>query len=216
MSILSASILAANFCNLQKECQMALDAGATMLHFDVMDGHFVPNISFGVPVLTSLHQGLPDAFYDVHLMMTNPMRYAEPFAKAGASLINFHLECADDISATIDAVQQTGCKVGLTIKPETPVAALAPYLDRVDLVLIMSVAPGFGGQAFQETAIARIQELAEMRDTRQLSFLIEVDGGINQENAKRCAAAGADVLVAGNALFAAQDPVGAAKGFLAD
>ncbi len=216
MSILSASILAADFCKLQQECEMALDVGATMLHFDVMDGHFVPNISFGVPVLASLHKGLPDAFYDVHLMISHPMEYAAAFAKAGASLINFHLECEDDISATLDAIAQTGCKAGLTIKPETPVEALAPYLDRLDLVLVMSVSPGFGGQPFQESAIARIAQLDAMRRERGLSFFIEVDGGINAENAARCVAAGVDVLVAGNALFAAQDPAAVAKAMLAN
>ena len=115
---------------------MVLDAGAQMLHYDVMDGHFVPNISFGVPVLKSLHKGMPAAFYDVHLMISHPLQYAEPFIKAGASLYNFHLECEDDIQQTIDAVKALGCKVGLTIKPGTDPEALAPYLDQLDLVLV--------------------------------------------------------------------------------
>ena len=146
MAIVSPSILSADFGKLGADCRMVLDAGAQMLHYDVMDGHFVPNISFGVPVLKSLHKALPDAFYDVHLMISHPLQYAEPFIKAGATLYNFHLECEDDIQATIDAVRALGCKVGLTIKPGTPAQALAPWLEQLDLVLVMSVEPGFGGQ----------------------------------------------------------------------
>ena len=146
MAMVSPSILSADFGKLGADCRMVLDAGAQMLHYDVMDGHFVPNISFGVPVLKSLHKALPDAFYDVHLMISHPLQYAEPFIKAGATLYNFHLECEDDIQATIDAVRALGCKVGLTIKPGTPAEALAPWLDQLDLVLVMSVEPGFGGQ----------------------------------------------------------------------
>ena len=148
MAIVSPSILSADFGKLGADCRMVLDAGAQMLHYDVMDGHFVPNISFSVPVLKSLHKNLPDAFYDVHLMISHPLQYAEAFIKAGATLYNFHLECEDDIQATIDAVQALGCKVGLTIKPGTEPQALAPYLDQLDLVLVMSVEPGFGGQKF--------------------------------------------------------------------
>ena len=148
MTTISPSILSADFSHLGADCRMVLDAGAQMLHYDVMDGHFVPNISFGVPVLKSLHKALPDAFYDVHLMITHPQQYAEAFAKAGASLLNFHLECDDDIQETIDAIKAQGCKVGMTIKPGTPVEELGYYLDQLDLVLVMSVEPGFGGQKF--------------------------------------------------------------------
>ena len=147
MTIVSPSILSADFTKLGADCRMVLDAGAQMLHYDVMDGHFVPNISFGVPVLKSLHKGMPAAFYDVHLMISHPLAYAEPFAKAGATLQNFHLECEDDIQQTIDAIKAQGCKVGLTIKPGTAPEALAPYLDQLDLVLVMSVEPGFGGKS---------------------------------------------------------------------
>ena len=136
MAIVSPSILSADFGKLGADCRMVLDAGAQMLHYDVMDGHFVPNISFGVPVLKSLHKNLPDAFYDVHLMISHPLQYAEAFIKAGATLYNFHLECEDDIQATIDAVRAMGCKVGLTIKPGTAPEALEPYLDQLDLVLV--------------------------------------------------------------------------------
>ena len=153
MTIVSPSILSADFTKLGADCRMVLDAGAQMLHYDVMDGHFVPNISFGVPVLKSLHKGMPAAFYDVHLMISHPLAYAEPFAKAGATLQNFHLECEDDIQQTIDAIKAQGCKVGLTIKPGTAPEALAPYLDQLDLVLVMSVEPGFGGQKFMPSAL---------------------------------------------------------------
>ena len=136
MAIVSPSILSADFGKLGADCRMVLDAGAQMLHYDVMDGHFVPNISFGVPVLKSLHKTLPDAFYDVHLMISHPLQYAEPFIKAGATLYNFHLECEDDIQQTLDAVKALGCKTGLTIKPGTAPEALEPYLDQLDLVLV--------------------------------------------------------------------------------
>ena len=162
---------------------MVLDAGAQMLHYDVMDGHFVPNISFGVPVLKSLHKALPDAFYDVHLMISHPLQYAEPFIKAGATLYNFHLECEDDIQATIDAVRALGCKVGLTIKPGTPAEALAPWLDQLDLVLVMSVEPGFGGQSFIPGSLEKIRELRAMAREMGLETIIEVDGGLSSHNA---------------------------------
>ena len=137
MTQLSPSILAADFARLGEECRQVLDAGADMLHFDVMDGCFVPNISFGVPVLQSLHKALPDAFYDVHLMIRRPLDYVEPFVKAGASCITFHLESESDPGETIDAIHAAGCKAGLSIKPGTPAQAVLPYLDRLELVLVM-------------------------------------------------------------------------------
>ena len=198
MAIVSPSILSADFGKLGADCRMVLDAGAQMLHYDVMDGHFVPNISFGVPVLKSLHKALPDAFYDVHLMISHPLQYAEPFIKAGATLYNFHLECEDDIQATIDAVRALGCKVGLTIKPGTPAEALAPWLEQLDLVLVMSVEPGFGGQKFLPTTPTRIAAICAERTRRGCDTLIEVDGGINTETGPLCIAAGVDWLVAGS------------------
>ena len=206
MAIVSPSILSADFGKLGADCRMVLDAGAQMLHYDVMDGHFVPNISFGVPVLKSLHKALPDAFYDVHLMISHPLQYAEPFIKAGATLYNFHLECEDDIQATIDAVRALGCKVGLTIKPGTPAEALAPWLEQLDLVLVMSVEPGFGGQKFLPTTPTRIAAICAERTRRGCDTLIEVDGGINTETGPLCIAAGVDWLVAGSSLFHAMDP----------
>ena len=206
MAIVSPSILSADFGKLGADCRMVLDAGAQMLHYDVMDGHFVPNISFGVPVLKSLHKALPDAFYDVHLMISHPLQYAEPFIKAGATLYNFHLECEDDIQATIDAVRALGCKVGLTIKPGTAPEALAPYLDQLDLVLVMSVEPGFGGQSFIPASTGKIRALRAMARELGLQTIIEVDGGISSHNSREVYEAGADVLVAGNAVFGAEDP----------
>lgn len=209
MAIVSPSILSADFTKLGADCRTVLDAGAQMLHYDVMDGHFVPNISFGVPVLKSLHKGLPEAFYDVHLMISHPLAYAEPFAKAGATLLNFHLECEDDIRQTLDAVKALGCKVGLTIKPGTPAEALEPYLDELDLVLVMSVEPGFGGQKFMPSALDKLRWLKARRETSCAHYLLEVDGGVDDTTAPLCVEAGADILVAGSAVFGASDPAAA-------
>lgn len=205
MTIVSPSILSADFTKLGADCRMVLDAGAQMLHYDVMDGHFVPNISFGVPVLKSLHKGMPAAFYDVHLMISHPLAYAEPFAKAGATLQNFHLECEDDIQQTIDAIKAQGCKVGLTIKPGTAPEALAPYLDQLDLVLVMSVEPGFGGQKFMADQMDKVRTLREWIDQRNPGCELEVDGGVDPETCKVCIEAGANVLVAGSAVYKAAD-----------
>jgi ribulose-phosphate 3-epimerase len=215
MTMISPSILSADFCRLGAECSRVLEAGAQMLHYDVMDGHFVPNISFGVPVLKSLHAGLPDAFYDVHLMISHPLAYVEPFAKAGATLLNFHLESEDDVTETLRAIRALGCKTGLTIKPATPAEALFPYLDDLDLVLIMSVEPGFGGQSFQPAALEKLRILAAERAKRGAHFLLEVDGGVDASTAPLCVEAGADVLVAGSAVFGAKDPAEAVRALAA-
>lgn len=215
MTIVSPSILSADFTHLGADCRMVMDAGAQMLHYDVMDGHFVPNISFGVPVLKSLHKGLPDAFYDVHLMISHPLAYAEPFIKAGATLFNFHLECEDDIRTTLDAVHALGCKTGLTIKPATPPEALAPWLDELDLVLVMSVEPGFGGQKFMPSALDKLRWLKAEREKRGAHYLLEVDGGVDSTTAPLCVEAGADVLVAGSAVFGAADPAAAVRALAA-
>ena len=205
MTTISPSILSADFSHLGADCRMVLDAGAQMLHYDVMDGHFVPNISFGVPVLKSLHKALPDAFYDVHLMITHPQQYAEAFAKAGASLLNFHLECDDDIQETIDAIKAQGCKVGMTIKPGTPVEELGYYLDQLDLVLVMSVEPGFGGQKFMADMMPKVQEIRRYIDAMNPGCELEVDGGVDPSTCKICVASGANVLVAGSAVYKAVD-----------
>ena len=215
MTQLSASILAADFARLEQDCRRVLAAGADMLHFDVMDGHFVPNISFGVPVLKSLHAALPEAFYDVHLMISHPLQYTEVFAKAGADLITFHLESEDDPGAVIDAIHAAGCKAGLSVKPGTPAGAVLPYLSRLELVLVMSVEPGFGGQKFMPSALDKLRWLKAEKDRRGLKFLLEVDGGVDAATAPQCVAAGADVLVAGSAIFGAADPAAAVRAMAA-
>ena len=211
MAMVSPSILSADFAHLGSDCRAVLDAGAQMLHYDVMDGHFVPNISFGVPVLKSLHKALPDAFYDVHLMIDDPLTYAEPFAKAGASLITFHLECGCDTAATLARIKALGCKTGLSVKPHTSVQALFPYLDQLDLALVMSVEPGFGGQKFMPSSLEKLRWLREERARRSAHFLLEVDGGVDDATAPLCVEAGADILVAGSAVFGAADPAAAVR-----
>ena len=207
MTKVAASILSADFANLHKDCTRLLEAGADVMHFDVMDGHFVPNISYGAPVLTCLHAALPDAFYDVHLMISDPARYAADFAKAGADLITFHLEAVPDtVEEVIAAIRATGCQVGISIRPGTPVEAVFPYLSVVDLILVMSVEPGFGGQKFLPTTPARIAAIRAERARLGCNTLIEVDGGINTVTGPQCIEAGVDWLVAGNSLFRAEDP----------
>ena len=200
------SILSADFGNLKQQCLCVLEAGADYLHFDVMDGHFVPNISFGIPVLKSLHKAVPQAVYDVHLMISHPLQYAAEFAKAGADYIVFHAECEDDIAATIAAIRAAGCRVGLAVNPGTPAETLWPWLDQLDLVLIMSVQPGFGGQSFMPVALDKLRAVADRCAALGLAPLIEVDGGINADTAVQCARAGANLLVAGSYVFSAADP----------
>lgn len=157
MTELSVSILSADLANLAAETADSMVCGADMVHFDVMDGHFVPNITYGAPVLKCLKKAVPEAFYDVHLMISDPARYAQDFATAGANLINFHIEAVPNhVGQTIAAVRETGCLVGLTISPSTPPQAVFPYLDELDLVLVMGVEPGFGGQKFIPTTVSRV------------------------------------------------------------
>ena len=207
MTELSVSILSADLANLAAETADSMVCGADMVHFDVMDGHFVPNISYGAPVLTCLHAALPDVFYDVHLMISDPARYAADFAKAGADLITFHLEAVPDtVEEVIAAIRATGCQVGISIRPGTPVEAVFPYLGVVDLILVMSVEPGFGGQKFLPTTPTRIAAIRAERTRLGCNTLIEVDGGINTVTGPQCIEAGVDWLVAGNSLFRAEDP----------
>ena len=203
---ISASILSADFACLAEDCRRALDAGADWLHIDVMDGHFVPNISYGAPVLSCLHKALPQAYYDVHLMISDPAGYAADFARAGADSITFHLEAVPGkVEETIQAIHDTGCKAGISIRPGTPVEEVFPYLALVDMVLVMSVEPGFGGQAFLPASPERLAALKAECLRRGVSPVLQVDGGINGATAPLCTAAGADNLVAGSSLFRAAD-----------
>ena len=208
---ISPSILSADFANLERDCKAVLAPGHDMLHFDVMDGVFVPNISFGLPVLKSLKKALPDAIYDVHLMIIEPQEYVEDFAKAGADIITIHLESNTLIGCTLEAIRAAGCKAGLSVRPGTPIEGVYPYLHLADLILVMSVEPGFGGQSFLAQTPDRIRALREEIQRQNLSAVIEVDGGIDPETAPLCARAGADILVAGSAVFGQKDPLAAAK-----
>ena len=200
MMILAPSILAADFKELGKEIQTLEENGAQYLHFDVMDGMFVPSISFGVPVLESIRPATK-LVCDAHLMVTEPIRYVEAFAKAGADLITVHLEACEDINATIEKIRACGCKVGVSICPDTPVISVKDLLKKVDMILIMSVHPGFGGQAFIPESLDKIRELKAMIDAEGLRVDIQVDGGIYTHNVEEVIEAGANVIVAGSAIF---------------
>lgn len=200
MMILAPSMLAADFKELGKEIRTIEENGAQYLHFDVMDGMFVPSISFGMPVLQSIRPAT-NLVCDAHLMVTEPIRYVEAFAKAGADLITIHLEACEDVEATIAKIRECGCKVGISIKPATPVLALDNLLDKVDMVLIMSVEPGFGGQKFIPESLDKIAELRNNLNERGLDVDIQVDGGIYTHNVEEVIKAGANIIVAGSAVF---------------
>lgn len=200
MMILAPSMLSADFKELGREIRTIEENGAQYLHFDVMDGIFVPSISFGIPVLESIKPAT-NLVCDAHLMITEPIRYVEAFAKAGADLITVHLEACEDVDATLARIREFGMKVGISIKPKTPVSALESYLDKVDMVLIMSVEPGFGGQKFIPESLDKIRELRAMLDERNLDVDIQVDGGIYTSNVAEVLEAGANIIVAGSAIF---------------
>ena len=200
MMILAPSMLSADFKELGKEIRTIEENGAQYLHFDVMDGIFVPSISFGMPVLESIRPGT-SLVCDAHLMITEPIRYIEAFAKAGADLITIHLEACEDVEATIAKIRECGCKVGISICPETPVSSLKDLVDKVDMVLVMSVHPGFGGQKFIPESLDKIRELKTMLDAKGLDVDIQVDGGIYTTNVAEVIEAGANIIVAGSAVF---------------
>lgn len=203
-TLISASILSADFACLGDEINRAVSHGCDMIHFDVMDGHFVPNISYGVPVLKSLKK-CTDKPYDVHLMISNPIDYVDAFADAGADIITFHVEADSDIAATIEKVKAHGIKVGLTLKPATPAEVVFPYINDIDMVLVMTVEPGFGGQSFMSDMLDKISAIREKAVELGKGLDIEVDGGIDGTTAPLVKAAGANVLVSGSYLFKAKD-----------
>lgn len=198
--ILAPSILAADFRKLGEQMKLCADGGAKYLHFDVMDGMFVPNISFGMPVLASI-KGTEDLVMDVHLMIEKPERYVESFQKAGADILNVHYEACEDLQGTLHAIHRAGMKAGITIKPKTPVEMLVPYLDQAELFLIMSVEPGLGGQAFIPESLDKIKELRGLLQERGLEADLEVDGGIYLSNVREVLDAGANVIVSGSSVF---------------
>lgn len=197
---LSPSILAADYANLGSEIKKAEEAGAQYLHIDVMDGHFVPALSLGMCVITSIRK-VSDIVFDVHLMITEPERYIDDFAKCGADIITFHLEACDCVDETIDRIHALGLKAGISIKPKTPTSEVEPYLSKVDMVLIMTVEPGFGGQKYIDECTKKIREVHRMCEEKGLDMEIEVDGGLGKGNIKTAVDAGANVIVAGSSVF---------------
>ena len=205
--MIAPSILAADFAKLGEEIRLVEELGADYLHFDVMDGHFVSNISFGVPVLNSISR-IHNMVNDVHIMISEPRKYIQKFVDAGADIITFHYEACEtpeEVADIIELIHECGVKAGLSIKPDTPVEVVKPFLEDLDLVLVMSVEPGFGGQEFNPESLMKIQYLRYVIDENDYDCLIEVDGGINAETGRMCADVGVDIVVAGSYLFGKKD-----------
>lgn len=200
MMILAPSMLSADFKVLGEELKTTEENGAKYIHYDVMDGMFVPNLSFGPGILQSIRPA-STLVHDVHLMIEEPIRYIEAFAKASADIITVHIEACEDLDATIAKIREYGCKVGVSVKPATPVSVLEPYLDKIDMILIMSVEPGFGGQKFMPIALEKIAQAKAMVEAKGLNIDIQVDGGIDSHNVEDVIKAGANIIVAGSAVF---------------
>jgi ribulose-phosphate 3-epimerase len=204
-SIIAPSILAADFANLEKEVIMLNESNADWIHVDIMDGVFVPNISFGIPVVQAIHRHAKKPL-DVHLMIVQPERYIEAFYKAGASIISVHEEGSPHLHRVVQQIKALGIKAGVALNPHTPISVLENVIESIDVVCLMSVNPGFGGQSFIENTFKKVAQLKSLILSSHSNALIEIDGGVNQQNAKQLLEAGADVLVAGNFVFTASDP----------
>ena len=203
--LIAPSMLASDFGNLKSEINMINQSDADWFHLDVMDGVFVPNISFGIPVIKSIQQSAKKEL-DVHLMIVNPDKYIRKFKEVGASVLTVHYEACIHLHRTIQAIKHEGMRAGVAINPHTPISVLNDVLNEIDLVCVMSVNPGFGGQDFIENTFNKIKKLKELKDRNTYNFLIEIDGGVNIENAKKLIDAGADVLVAGSSVFKSKNP----------
>lgn len=203
--ILSPSILAADHAALAEGLKIVVENNLEWIHLDIMDGNFVPNISFGPQVVKDLRKRNASLFFDTHLMLARPDKYIEKFIDAGSQLVTVHVEPEYDVAGTLKRIRELGSQAGISLNPDTPVERIFPYLEAVDLVLVMSVFPGFGGQSFIESVLPKIEALARERDARGLCFRIEVDGGVDSRTAPLCLEAGADTLVAGTAFFKAPD-----------
>ncbi|MDR0314466.1 MAG: ribulose-phosphate 3-epimerase [Oscillospiraceae bacterium] len=204
MAIISPSILSCDYSKMGEEILRMEQAGADWLHFDVMDGCFVPNLTIGAPVIKSLKK-CSNLVFDVHLMITDPLRYIEDFAKAGADIITFHIESDSNVLKTLKAIKDAGCRAGISLKPKTSAHAVFPYLALIDMVLVMTVEPGFGGQSFMDDMMPKISAIRRECDLKGFGMDIEVDGGINETNISKAANAGANVFVSGNTIFKADD-----------
>jgi len=208
---IAPSILSADFSRLNDEIEAVKRGGATILHVDVMDGHFVPNLTVGLPVVKSIARAT-DLPIDAHLMISEPGRYAQQFVEAGASMVSVHVEADAHLHRTLGSIKAAGAQAGVVINPATPIESLAEALPYVDYVLVMSVNPGFGGQKFIPTSIDKLRRLRRMIDDRQLDIRIEIDGGVDLENIASVVSAGAEIIVAGSAIFGAADPESAVRG----